>query len=527
MSPLYLLLSILIVHYAHAGLIVDWQKLSSQNQNLDDAVVQKTSVTLSGIKARLHSNPFHRKSNIHLGTNLRYDSLLFPSPKSQHKAYGLLANNWQFDLTNKTIAITVKTAYFSDGTPLHAKHIYQSLHKHLSSNYNMQALATHHNLQIKTHSKYQLQLSYTHNMPINLLRWLSVLPIGKDTENSAHHPPIGSGPYLHDQQLSSRSQIVWKIRDHYWAKNDIVGKIRCQYEQIAFHYYPNHNRALQQFLLRRHNIHHEDFAENRIILEKQPQLNTYQYNSVPTHGMSGWFFNLNKTALQDPKTRQALNILFPFTAINQAIFASQYQRLEHYFSPNNSNGSSQDSLIKHIQLLKADQLLRESGWILQNGRRIHSRTQKPLQLDLLISSAEQVKIANIYAENCKHLGIQIHPHLYEHGLYHEKVKNKEFDLAYWNITLNNIHSREIEAFELAIILEKIKTITTATDLDALKKNTDKLTAEAKQQLDQYIINQHYCIPFWQSGVQKLYHWQDEPPSAQIINLLTAQGWKIG
>ena len=148
-------------------------------------------------------------------------------------------------------------------------------------------------------------------------------------------------------------------------------------------------------------------------------------------------FNTRKPLFKDRKVRQALTEAFDFQWVNKNLFFNSYKRSLSYFSNSDmassglpegdelallepfkdklppevftkeyrlpiSNGSGQDRRM----IAKADQLLKEAGWVIKNGKRVNVKTGQPFEFELLLSDVAYERSALALQRNLKSLGLK-------------------------------------------------------------------------------------------------------------------------
>lgn len=149
-------------------------------------------------------------------------------------------------------------------------------------------------------------------------------------------PPLGNGPYKIKSVDTSRKISYERVPD-YWAKDLPVMRGQQNFDTLEFTYYRDRTPAF------------EDFKTGSIDVwgENQAAAWATQYNfdalkkglvkkeAIPVKRvapMQAFVFNLRRPQFQDPRVRQAFNLLFNFEETNKKLFFDLYQRVDSYFA---------------------------------------------------------------------------------------------------------------------------------------------------------------------------------------------------
>jgi microcin C transport system substrate-binding protein len=148
-------------------------------------------------------------------------------------------------------------------------------------------------------------------------------------------PPLGSGPYQVERAEAGRVVIYARDED-YWAKDLPVNVGSNNFDRIRIDYYSDQASAFEAFKAGEYTFRGETNADRwtrgydfpartrgGVILEEVPA------RTVPNAG--GLWFNLRREAFQDPRVRQAIEIMFNFEWINATLFHGVEARAESFW----------------------------------------------------------------------------------------------------------------------------------------------------------------------------------------------------
>src|SRR5262249_28604725 len=90
-----------------------------------------------------------------------------------------------------------------------------------------------------------------------------------------------------------------------------------------------------------------------------------------------------------------------------------------------TDGSGDD----RAQLIRADTLLTEAGWVIKGGRRVNAKTGEPLTLEFLLQTQSFEKVASPMRRHLKTLGIDATIRIADDAQYVKRVETFDFDLV--------------------------------------------------------------------------------------------------
>lgn len=295
-------------------------------------------------------NPFSDKGVKAAGLGLLYDSLFTPSLDEPSTQYALIAEcaSYPDDFSSVTFKLRPE-AKFQDGQPITPEDVIFSFEEFKKVN---PFYAFYYKNVEKAEKTGDHEVKFTFDKTGNrelpmIVGELNVVPKhyweGKDANGKQRslaettvEPPLGNGPYKIKSVDTSRKISYERVPD-YWAKDLPVMRGQQNFDTLEFTYYRDRTPAF------------EDFKTGSIDVwgENQAAAWATQYNfdalkkglvkkeAIPVKRvapMQAFVFNLRRPQFQDPRVRQAFNLLFNFEETNKKLFFDLYQRVDSYFA---------------------------------------------------------------------------------------------------------------------------------------------------------------------------------------------------
>ncbi len=371
-------------------------------------------------------------------------------------------------------------------------------------------------------------------------------------EDSTLEPPVGSGPYL-IESVDPGQQITFKRRDDYWGKDLPVNKGQLNFDTIRIEYFRSAQARFEAFKKGLFQVYEEgdpsqwerayDFpavSDGRVtkeVFEKQ----------TPA-AMLAFFFNTRRPVFQNPKTREALAMLFDFEWVNKNLFFDFYKRtgsfwqgsqlsalgvpandlerellapfpdsvseevLEGTWQPPKTNGSGRDRKILRAAL----KLLSEAGYKQQGGKLVDS-SGEPLSFEILTKSEDEEKLAIAYKRTLDLVGIDASIRAVDDAQYQRRTQDFDYDmiiatlsasLSPGNEQLNRwgSQSRDIPGtFNYAGAADPA--IDAAIDSMLQARTTEEFQSSVRA-LDRLLISGNYVVPLFHLSDQWIAKWNE-------------------
>jgi len=496
-------------------------------------------------------NPFTLRGRAAPGLlELMFETLTVLSLDEPNTQYGLLAQDIEVapDFGSVIFRLHPK-ARFSNGDPVTAKDVkysYEVLTSRKASprfkSYfsEIEEVAVIDNLTVKFSFKRKgRDLSFVAgSLPVFSSRW-SVDAKGAKLEfdKLRLEKPIASGPYLIDQ-ADSGSNIAFKRNPNYWGNDIPVRRGSFNFDVVDYKLYKDRDTQVAALRAREYNFFSEvqmrywccqyigkHFDSGELVKEVLP------HNNPPA--MNGWVVNLRRERFADPRVRLALNYTLDFEWINDKIFASEFKRVNSYFSGTSSaaTGLPSSAELKVLEpyrqqlpaevfgpmfeqptnthpgdirrnLKKALELFEQAGWTNRDGV-LRNAKGEPFVLEVTGSRSQSPYLDPIY-RNLALVGIVVNKKLTDAATGRRRMNS--FDYDYTSVSLRearmpgaelwrNFNSKDsdvagsenIAGVKSPVVDELIKKLLNSADQAEFE-----VTAKA---LDRVLIHGHYFIPW--------------------------------
>ncbi len=516
-------------------------------------------VKISSTNAFDSLNPFIVKGNKAPAIGIVFESLMVASLDEPQSMYGLIAKSVKLAPDRSYAEFTLRPeAHFTDGEKITADDVvfsFDTLKKEGDPTYRISLTDIASAVKIDDTTvrfnfsdltKRELPLIAA-SMPIFSKKYFSTHAFNETTLEQ----PLGSGPYKVKSVEQGHSIIYERVKD-YWGKNLPVNIGQYNFDTIRFDIYRDDTVALEAFKAGAYDFREENVSrvwatgydcpalrDGRIKKELIP-------NAVP-QGMQGFVFNLRRSKFSDPRVREAIGKSLDFEWMNKTLFFNAYKRDTSFFenTPYAATGlptGEEKALLSPFknelpedifthefklpvtdgsgnnreQLIEADKLLTDAGWIIKDGKRVNSKTNEPLTIEFLLQSAVYERVVSPMRKALNRLGIDATIRIVDDSQYIKRVETFDYDtimdvydkwvfypgneqLTYWHSSQADQNGSNNHAGTKSPVLDfLIGKITSA-------KNEDELQPAARA-LDRVLLRENYFIPNWYLGAWRLAYW---------------------
>ncbi|WP_084448438.1 extracellular solute-binding protein [Desulfovibrio inopinatus] len=517
-------------------------------------------------------NPYLPKGLPPSGIGLIYDSLTVKSDDEPFTEYGLVAKSIELADDHSWVAFHIDpAARFSDGEPITADDVVFTFNTLLEKGGPQYAKYYHDVKGVTTEGNETVRFTFknTNNPELPLiLGQLPVLPKHywetRDFTETGFELPIGSGPYT-IAHFQPGHTITYKRDPNYWAKDHPVNKGRYNFDEVVIDYYRDETVTLQAFKAGEYDFRQEYVSKNwatsytgpafdkGLIVKKEIPHNVPQ-------GMQAFFFNTRRDIFKDKKVRQALGLAFDFEWTNANLFYGLYKRATSFFSNSELassglpspeelailepyRGKIPDEVFTAVyappstagkggiraNLRKALTLLREAGYVVENGVLVNATTKKPFTFEFLLSQKSMERVVLPFVQNLEKLGIKPTLRVVDQAQYYNRMRDYDYDMIviplpqslspgneqryYWTSSAADTPGAyNFAGIKDPVIDELVEKIIIAKDRKTLVTLTHAL--------DRVLLAGHYVIPQWYSGVYRVAWWDkfDRPKVHPLYDL---------
>lgn len=509
-------------------------------------------------------NPFSDKGTKAAGLGMTFDTLMADSPDEPSTNYGLIAECVRYpdDMSSATFKLRPE-AKFHDGTPITPDDVVFSMNeiKRVNAMYSF-----YYKNVVKAEKTGDHEVTFTFDTKNNrelpmIVGQLSVISKAywdgtaangekRDLSKTTVEAPLGNGAYRVKSFETSRKIAYERVPD-YWAKDLPVMRGQYNIDNIELTYYRDRTPAFEDFKAGRIDF----WAENQAgawatkydfdALKK----GLVKKEALPVHRvapMQAFVFNLRRKQFQDPRVRQAFNLLFNFEESNKKLFYDLYVRVGSFFENSELAGkglpegkeleilnevkaevppevfttewknpvnAAQGDYRKHQQ--EAMKLLNAAGWTLGSDRVLKNAAGEPLVAEFLIDGDTFERIILPYVKDLETLGIKASVRVVDSSQYKQREDRRDFDVIVDNFAQSESPGNEQRQFWGADAADKDGSRNTAGIKNpAIEKLIDKVVfakdrtelVAATRALDRVLLWNFYVVPHWHYPFERVAYW---------------------
>jgi len=454
-------------------------KYSDQSDHLDYVnpnAPKGGNIKIAAIGSFDTLNPFSLKGQAPQNMNLVYDRLMRRVWDEPFTMYPLIAERVEIPNDRSWIKFHINPkARFHDDSEITAQDVlfsYETLKEHGRPNMRrIYKLAK----DVTVSGKHSITFTLGEGYDRETVMIFALMPVlskdwwqNRDFDATTTEPPLGNGPYRIKNSDTSRS-ITYERVDDYWAKDLLANKGHYNFQSITYDYFRDDTIALESFKKGDLDIRREwDVGKWR---SAYGDINSNQIKNAFPHNRPerahGYFFNTRKAPFDNIKIRKALTLAFDADWVHKNLYHGEFKRIDSFF-PNSILAASTEPTQNELdaleewtqdipkevfkfkgygllsdrlkdngatefknaraQLRQADALLKEAGWVVVNGVRVHEETQEPFKFELLISTPQDEKIALSYKRNLERLGINLEIRMADSATFQKRKQSYDYDV---------------------------------------------------------------------------------------------------
>ena len=527
---------------------------------VSNSVVKGGNIVRSSIGNYDTFNPFTLKGNSAAGIGLLYESLTVSSSDEAFTEYGLLAKQIEWPEDRSWVAFTLRDeAVWHDGKKISSDDVVWTFNTLMEKGHPFYKYYYGDVSEVIKISENKVKFTFSTNTNKELPLIVGQLPVlpqhyweDKNFEETTLDIPIGSGPYTIKSFDAGRS-ITYELNKDYWGfKNNIV-PIKVGKDNIGtirYDYYKD--RGVEREAFKSGEI--DFFSENT----SKEWATGYDINAVEQglikkelishenpQGMQAFAFNTRKEIFKDKRVRKALSYAFDFEWTNKNLFYGAYKRTDSFFEnselsstglpskeelaylnpyidvlPNEvfndqyNNPKTDGSGFIRNQLQEATKLIKDAGWILQNGKLENSKGE-PFEFEILLVSPAFERIVLPFIDNLEKLGIKASLRTIDSSQYQKRIESFDFDMIvftfsqslspgneqrnFWGSDAADTNgSRNVIGIKndvIDILIEKLINAKDREDLITITKA-----------LDRVLLWNYYVIPQWHISAYRVLYW---------------------
>lgn len=521
-------------------------------------------------------NPFILKGVKAPGAASVFDTLMAPSLDEPQSMYGLIAESADVSADKTHVDFTLRPeARFHDGSPITADDVvfsYQMLTSKGDPTYRI-SFAPVTKIEKLSERKVRFTIDpaireaplIAGSLPVFSKAYYSKM----DFEKSTLEPPLGNGAYKVQSVDPGRSVTFVRVKD-YWAKNLPVARGQYNFDTIRYDMYRDENVSLEAFKSGQYDFRREYIARNWATAYDHPAIKDGRIikRDVPDmspQGMQGFIFNTRQPTLSDRRVREAIGLAMDYEWLNKTIFYGAYKRNRSFFGNTDfeAKGTPSKDELKLLEpyrnmlpptlfteeyappktdgsgnprdnLLRAQKLLNDAGWVVKNGRR--EKDGVPLSIEFMLQQATMERVIGPMRKNLERLGIASSIRQVDTSQYQKRLDGHDFDIvsiwinrglfypgteqmSFWHSSQADVRGgNNLAGVKNPAVDAALAALTTA-------KNKQELVT-AGRALDRILLWENYVIPNWQSASFRIAYWNKfgMPPQPPKYGLAFDSWW---
>jgi len=525
-------------------------------------------------------NPYTLKGNAAQGLNLFYDRLMQRVWDEPFTMYPLVAEQVHVAEDRSAIKFALNDkARFRDGSPITPADILYSFEtlKEFGRPNMRRIYSLVSDVQINTEEN-SITFTLGEGYDQETIMILAMMPVLSKTWWSAREfnetlltLPLSSGPYMITDAEPGR-HITYERDPDYWAANLPVNVGQYNFDKITYDYFRDETAAFEAFKAGDIDLRREWNAGKWASSYDFPSLQngtvlTEEIAHQRPERVQSLIFNTRRAPFDDIRVRKALSNLIDFKWINDSLFHGKYNRIESFF-PNSALAAppapsdeeiallspwkdslppeifkqswtapyAKDNRALRLLLKEADTLLKESGWIIENGQRIHKDTAETFSFKILIASPEDKKVILSFIQQLERVGITANVRMLDDANFQSRLNNYDYDMVlyqwrnslspgteqilYWSCESANIKHR----WNYPGICHPAVDSLTAKIANAQTRSDLVTSAHA---LDRVLTWGHYVIPLFYAGYDMVaYETRIKRPEITPIYGMVIESWWI-
>lgn len=533
-------------------------------------------------------NPFILKGVSAPGAGLLYQSLMTGSYDEPQSYYPLIAQSIDLASDRSYADFTLNPkAVWHDGKPITADDVVFTFtilkeKGHPSYKVQLKPITVEkldaHRVRIHFADKEHRELPLiAASMPILPKHYYDTVSFEKTTLT----PPLGSGPYKIASVDAGRSITYARVKD-YWAENLPSQKGLNNFDTIRYDIYRDDTAALEGLKSHQFDYYEEFIARNWATAYNVPAVRSGELvktrirHSIP-RGMQGFIFNTREPKFADVRVRQAIGLTLDFEWMNETLFYGAYERNKSYFNNTEFEAKglpdkdelkllepyrARDCLrcleplpetvftseytvpktdgtgIARDNLIKAQQLLDDAGWVMKDGVRTNAKTGEKLTVEFLVTQRTFERVVGIMRHNLAKLGIESSFRYVDSSQYQKRVESHTFDIIsiwwnqglfypsteqylYWHSSQADIEGgQNLGGIKNPAVDDLVTRIQNAQTLEQLRP--------AARALDRVLTQEYYVIPHWTINAWRIAYWNQfgRPKVTPLYNVGYDSWWAL-
>lgn len=486
-----------------------------------------------------------------------FDQLMISALDEPDSVYGLVAEGVEVSADGNTYTFHIRPeARFHDGSPLTAEDVAFSYNTLKEKGHPNLAEGLREMANCEAIDATVVEITWTGKQSLSAPLEATGMPIfsktfwdGRDFEASSLEPILGSGPYKVGRFEVGRFIEYERVED-YWAGDLGVSKGQNNFQTLRIEFYRERQAEFEAFkkgeILFRQEFTSKTWAtEYNFPAIEDGRVKKAEFPSEARPSMQGWFYNMRRKKFADPRTREALGLVFDFEWTNKNLFYGIYTRQTSFFQksdfeakgvpspaelailepfrdklpdavfgepfvPPVSDGSGRE----RAKFRQASEMLAAAGWK-RDGGVLRNAAGEALDVEFLIEAQVYERVLAPYVQNLQAIGVNATIRLIDASQYQRRTQDFDFDVVGRAFSMSATPIESLDGFfhsRLASVPGSYNMSGIADPVvDALieqagkVKSRDELIAVVRS-LDRVLRALQVWIPNWYSSVHRVGHW---------------------
>ena len=506
------------------------------------------------------------------------ETLLVTSADEPFTGYGLIAESIEWPRDRSWVIFHIRPeARWHDGTAITAEDVawsFETLVSQGNPQYRFYYGAVG-SVEALDAARVRFTFSESNNRELPLIvGQLPILPkhywATRDFGATTLDPPLGSGPYQIRDFEAGRFTIRERVED-YWGRDLAVRRGLQNFQTIRTDFFRDATPIRLALKAGDIDFRLENQAKawaedyNVAVVEKGWLKKELVANKRPT-GMQAFVMNTRRAQFSDPRVREALALAFDFEWTNRNLFNGQYTRTRSYFSNSDlaARGKPEGEELAVLEpfrgqvpqavfgeayappvtdgsgwlrdnLRRANALLQDAGWAVQDLQLVHADTGTPFRFEILLVSPAFERIVLPYVRNLKRLGIEAKVRLVDENQYINRFRQFDFDMMVWvwgqsetpgneqyeywsQAAADSAGSRNLAGVRDPVVDELIGLMLRSDSREQLNQRT--------RALDRVLSWGHYVVPHWHIRADRVLYWDKfgMPKTSVRTGVMTDRWW---
>ena len=370
---------------------------------------------------------------------------------------------------------------------------------------------------------------------------------GAQLDETTEAPFMATGAYQLDSFDFNR-QIIYRKDPDWWGADLPINQGRNNFDTIRIEYFADSNAAFEGFKSGAYTFRVENSSLQWATGYDFPAVQNgwVKVEELPDGNISsgqGFVFNLNREKWQDPRVRQAINMMVNFEWMNESLFYGLYARPESFWDNSDlkATGTPSEGEIAILQplvdeglldasiltdeavlpyvsesverpldrakLRAASALLDEAGWTVGDGG-MRMKDGETLDAVFLQYSPQFDRVVNPIVENLQRLGVNASLERVDTSQFVERSRSGEFDIMNASLGQGYEPGQQLAQFFGSAAADdssrnpmrlKNPAVDRLIDVIVDAETLDDLTT-ATRALDRVLRAEGFWIPQWQKDV---------------------------